>query len=60
MVGQWTTPFAGLPSVALNGRQAIQALCRKERRPFVTTRAGDHDTPRAHVPGAEGAVPPAA
>ncbi len=39
MVGQWTAPFAGLPTAALDGRQAIEGLCRKDRRPFVTTEA---------------------
>ncbi|MBN1464853.1 NAD(P)/FAD-dependent oxidoreductase [candidate division KSB1 bacterium] len=36
MVGQWTAPFTGTVMAALSGRQLIQILCRKERRPFIT------------------------
>jgi phytoene dehydrogenase-like protein len=60
MVGQWTAPFAGLPTAALDGRQAIQALCRKDHRLFVTTVAGDEPGPEARVPGSGGSVSPAA
>jgi len=37
MVGQWTAPFTGTVIAAQSGRQLIQVLCRKEKRPFVTT-----------------------
>jgi len=37
MIGQWTTTFAGLPTVAHDGRRAIQKLCRQDGRPFVTS-----------------------
>ena len=37
MVGQWTTPFAGTVMSALSGRQAIQLLCRRDRKRFRTT-----------------------
>jgi phytoene dehydrogenase-like protein len=36
MVGQWTAPFTGTVIAALSGRQAIQLLCRQDRRRFVT------------------------
>jgi phytoene dehydrogenase-like protein len=36
MVGQWTAPFTGTVGAALSGRQLIQILCRKDRRPFIT------------------------
>ena len=36
MVGQWTVPFSGTVMAALSGRQLIQLLCKKDRRPFVT------------------------
>jgi phytoene dehydrogenase-like protein len=37
MIGQWTAPFAGLPTVAHDGRRVIQTLCRQDRKRFVTT-----------------------
>jgi phytoene dehydrogenase-like protein len=60
MVGQWTAPFAGLPTAALDGRQAIKALCRKERRPFVTTTAAGEGTCEPRLPGSGSTVSPAA
>jgi phytoene dehydrogenase-like protein len=36
MVGQWTAPFTGTVISSLSGRQAIQLLCRDERKRFVT------------------------
>lgn len=36
MIGQWTTTFAGLPTVAHDGRRVIQKLCRQDGRRFVT------------------------
>jgi phytoene dehydrogenase-like protein len=41
MVGQWTAPFAGLPSVAADGRVAIKELCSQDGREFRTWKAGD-------------------
>ena len=35
MIGQWTQPGGGLPPSALSGRQAIQAICRKDGNRFV-------------------------
>jgi phytoene dehydrogenase-like protein len=37
MVGQWTLPFSGTVMAALSGRQLIQLLCKRNRRPFVTS-----------------------
>jgi phytoene dehydrogenase-like protein len=39
MVGQWTTPWAGVVMSALTGRQLIQLLCKQSGRPFVTSTA---------------------
>jgi phytoene dehydrogenase-like protein len=38
MVGQWTAPFTGTVLAALTGRQAIQLLCRQDRRRFTVSR----------------------
>jgi phytoene dehydrogenase-like protein len=38
MIGQWTRPMAGLPTVAQDGRLAIELLCREDQKPFVTTK----------------------
>jgi phytoene dehydrogenase-like protein len=37
VVGQWTAPFTGTVIASLSGRQAIQLLCRQDKRRFVTT-----------------------
>jgi phytoene dehydrogenase-like protein len=37
MVGQWAGAAGGLPFVTAAGRKLIQALCRRDRRRFVTT-----------------------
>jgi len=37
MIGQWTSTFAGLPTVANDGRRAIRALCGRDGKEFVTT-----------------------
>ena len=51
MVGQWTTPAAGLPTAAGDGRVAIQGLCAQDGKEF-----------RTALPEAEAApaAPPAA
>ncbi|HTG01772.1 MAG TPA: NAD(P)/FAD-dependent oxidoreductase [Nitrospirota bacterium] len=36
MAGQWVEPGGGLPAVALSGRNAIQIICKKERKKFTT------------------------
>ena len=37
MVGQWVEPGGGLPGVAPSGRNAIQIICKKDGKKFVTT-----------------------
>jgi len=37
MVGQWTAPAAGLPSVAAGGRNLVQELCARDGKEFRTT-----------------------
>ncbi|KPL12528.1 MAG: hypothetical protein AMS26_17260 [Bacteroides sp. SM23_62] len=37
MVGQWTAPFTGTVLAALSGRQAVQLMCKKEGKKFVTS-----------------------
>jgi phytoene dehydrogenase-like protein len=37
MVGQWTSPAAGLPTVASDGRIVIQELCEQDGREFTTS-----------------------
>ncbi len=34
MVGQWTAPFTGVVLAALTGRQAVELLCRQDRKKF--------------------------
>ncbi len=38
MAGQWTAPFTGTVIAALTGRQAVQLLCRQDRRRFTACR----------------------
>jgi phytoene dehydrogenase-like protein len=37
MIGQWLAPGGGLPPVALHGRQVIQTICTRRKKPFVTS-----------------------
>jgi phytoene dehydrogenase-like protein len=37
MVGQWVSPGGGLPSGLFTGYQAIQVLCHRDKKDFVTT-----------------------
>jgi len=37
MIGHWTTPGGGLPPAVSGGRHVIQLLCKKDKKPFVTT-----------------------
>lgn len=39
MIGQWVMPGGGLPPAAQSGRDVIQILCHRDRRPFTTTEA---------------------
>jgi len=36
MVGQWVQPGGGLPPTALSGRNVIQIICKRDKKPFVT------------------------
>jgi phytoene dehydrogenase-like protein len=36
MIGQWTRSSAGLPAAAMDGRQAVELLCREDGKSFVT------------------------
>ena len=36
MAGQWVEPGGGVPSGLLSGRNVIQILCKRDRRPFTT------------------------
>jgi phytoene dehydrogenase-like protein len=37
LAGQWVEPGGGVPSAAMSGRNVIQLLCKRDRKPFVTT-----------------------
>ncbi|MFC2069240.1 phytoene desaturase family protein, partial [Chloroflexota bacterium] len=37
MCGQWVEPGGGVPSAALSGRKLIRHICKKDKKPFVTT-----------------------
>ncbi len=37
MVGQWVEPGGGLPPAAMSGRNVAQIICKRDKRPFVTT-----------------------
>ncbi len=37
MAGQWVEPGGGVPSAAVSGRNAVQLVCRDERRRFRTS-----------------------
>lgn len=37
MVGQWVEPGGGLPPAAMSGRNVIQIICARDKRPFVTS-----------------------
>jgi len=39
MVGQWTAPYTGVVIAAQTGRQAIQLMCKEEKKKFVTRHA---------------------
>jgi len=36
MVGQWVEPGGGVPSVAMSGRNVIQIICSRDKKPFIT------------------------
>ena len=35
MVGQWVEPGGGVPTAAMSGRNAMQIICKRDKRPFV-------------------------
>jgi len=37
MAGQWVEPGGGTPNAAMSGRNVTQIICKKDKRPFVTT-----------------------
>ena len=36
MAGQWVVPGGGVPSCLYSGRQAVEIMCRRDGKPFVT------------------------
>jgi phytoene dehydrogenase-like protein len=36
MAGQWVEPGGGVPLAAVSGRNVIQLICRRDKKPFVT------------------------
>jgi phytoene dehydrogenase-like protein len=38
MAGQWVQPGGSLPAVAMSGRNATQIICKRDRKPFVTSK----------------------
>lgn len=38
MAGQWVQPGGSLPAVAMSGRNAVQIICKKDKKEFVTTK----------------------
>jgi phytoene dehydrogenase-like protein len=37
MIGQWVEPGGGVPTAAMSGRNVTQIICKRDKRPFVTT-----------------------
>jgi len=37
MAGQWVEPGGGVPTAAISGRNVIQIICKRDKKPFVTT-----------------------
>jgi hypothetical protein len=44
-VGQWVEPGGSLPIAAMSGRNAVQMICRRDGKSFVTARP-DTQAPR--------------
>jgi phytoene dehydrogenase-like protein len=38
MAGQWVEPGGGMPTAVMSGRNVMQIICKKDKRPFVTTK----------------------
>jgi len=37
MAGQWVEPGGGLPPAAMSGRNVVQIICHRDKKPFVTS-----------------------
>lgn len=37
LIGQWVEPGGGVPTAAWSGRNVIRIICKRDKRPFVTT-----------------------
>lgn len=37
MVGQWVSPGGGLPSGVITGNHVVQIICKRDKKPFITT-----------------------
>jgi phytoene dehydrogenase-like protein len=37
MAGQWVEPGGGVPTAAMSGRNVLQIICHRDKKPFVTT-----------------------
>ena len=38
MAGQWVNPGGGMPTAAISGNHTIQLICKKDKKPFITTK----------------------
>jgi phytoene dehydrogenase-like protein len=36
MAGQWVQPGGSIPAVAMSGRNAVQIICQKDNKEFMT------------------------
>jgi phytoene dehydrogenase-like protein len=37
MIGQWVEPGGGLPTAAMSARNVMQIICKRDKKPFVTS-----------------------
>jgi len=37
LIGQWVEPGGGVPTAAISGRNVIQIICKRDKKPFVAT-----------------------
>jgi phytoene dehydrogenase-like protein len=37
MAGQWVQPGGGVPTAAMSGRNVTQIICKRDKKPFITT-----------------------
>lgn len=38
MAGQWVEPGGGMPTAIMSGRNVTQIICKRDKRPFITTK----------------------